>query len=96
MRVGMGNLDLRPDVPVIWKLYVHPHHQGRGIGSSLLRALLEAVPAARGRIAIEYIEGNVRAAAVYARHGFVEVRREPCDGPGWPRRVWAELSVNRS
>jgi ribosomal protein S18 acetylase RimI-like enzyme len=92
----MGNVDLRPEVPVIWKLYVHPHHQGRGIGSSLLRALIEAVPAARGRVAIEYIEGNDRAAAVYGRHGSVEVRREPADRPEWPRQVWAELSLEGS
>ena len=30
--VGMGNVDLRPDVPVIWKLYVLPDHQGKGVG----------------------------------------------------------------
>src|SRR6476661_8072898 len=33
--VGMGNVDLRPDVPVIWKLYVFPEHQGAGIGGAL-------------------------------------------------------------
>ena len=89
--VGMGNLDTRPDVPVIWKLYVHPDHQGKGVGSSLLNRLVEAVPEARTTVAIEYIEGNDRAAAVYARHGFVEVRREPADRPDWPRQVWAQL-----
>ncbi len=89
--VGMGNVDLRPDVPVIWKLYVHPDHQDKGVGSSLLSALIGAVPAARRTVAIEYIEGNDRAAAVYARHGFVEVRRDPADRPDWPRQVWAEL-----
>ena len=91
--VGMGNVDLRPDVPVIWKLYVHPDHQGKGVGSSLLNGLVDAVPRARTIVAIEYIEGNNRAAAVYARHGFIEVRREPADRPDWPRQVWAELSL---
>ncbi|WP_426561955.1 GNAT family N-acetyltransferase [Angustibacter sp. McL0619] len=89
--VGVGNVDLRPDPPVIWKLYVHPGHQGEGVGSSLLTALIGVVPAARGTVAIEYIDGNARAAAVYARHGFVEVRRDPADRPDWPRQVWAEL-----
>ena len=92
--VGMGNVDLRPDVPVIWKLYVHPDHQGTGIGGRLLTGLVEAVPVARSTVAIEYIEGNDRAAAFYARHGFVEVRREPAERPGWPRQIWAELSLH--
>ncbi len=88
--VGMGNVDLRPDVPVIWKLYVLPEHQGTGIGGALLKSLIEAVPAERRAVAIEYVDGNDRAAAMYARHGFVEVRRDPADQPGWPAQVWAE------
>jgi GNAT superfamily N-acetyltransferase len=91
--VGMGNVDLRPKVPVIWKLYVHPDHQGRRIGSDLLDGLVSAVPTARGAVAIEYIEGNVRAQSVYARHGFVEVRRDPAERPEWPEQIWAELSL---
>ena len=91
--VGMGNVDLRPAVPVIWKLYVRPEHRGRGVGGALLSRLIEAVPAARGAVAIEYIFGNDRAAAVYAHRGFVEVRRDPADQPGWPDQVWAELTL---
>src|ERR1700712_3343567 len=43
--VAMGNVDLRPDVPVIWKVYVLPDRQGEGIGGVLLRRLVDAVPA---------------------------------------------------
>ena len=67
--------------------------QGRGVGGALLSRLIEAVPAARGAVAIEYIFGNDRAAAVYAHRGFVEVRRDPADQPGWPDQVWAELTL---
>ena len=95
--VGMGNVDLRPDVPVIWKLYVHPDHQGRGVGSRLLSALVGAVPAARRNRCHRVHRGQPdRAAAVYARHGFVEVRRDPGDRPDWPRQVWAELLIAES
>jgi GNAT superfamily N-acetyltransferase len=94
--VGMGNVDLRPDVPVIWKLYVIPDHQGVGIGGALLRSLVEAVPPERPAVAIEYVDGNDRAAAVYAKHGFVEVRRDPADQPGWPAQIWAELRLPTS
>lgn len=88
--VGVGNVDLRPETPVIWKLYVLPDHQGMGIGSTLLRALIEAVPAERRTVAIEYVDGNDRAAAIYARHGFVVTHHEPPDRPEWPGQIWAE------
>jgi len=88
--VGLGNVDLRPDVPVIWRLYVLPAHHGTGVGGALLRGLIDAVPPDRGTLSIEYAAGNDRAAAVYARHGFVEVRREPAEQPGWPEQIWAE------
>jgi len=83
----MGNLDVRGEVPVVWKLYVLPAAQGRGVGSTLLRALQDQVP---GRpVELEHVEGNDRAAAFYARHGLHEVRRERLDvGPAsvWLRR----------
>jgi GNAT superfamily N-acetyltransferase len=94
--VGMGNVDLRPRVPVIWKLYVLPGHQGTGVGSRLLTSLVEQVPAERTAVALEYVDGNDRAAAFYARHGFVEVRRQPAEDPGWPDQVWMERSLTGS
>lgn len=92
--VGTGNVDLRPVVPVIWKLYVDPSHQGGGVGGALLNALVHEVPLERRTVAIEFLEGNERAAAIYARRGFVEVRRDPADRPDWPCQVWAELALS--
>ena len=87
--VGTGNIDLRPETAVIWKLYVVPDAQGAGVGSALLT---ELVGVAGGRpVQIEYTDGNARAARFYAAHGFVEVRREPNDQPSWPDAVWLEL-----
>ncbi|MEJ5946376.1 GNAT family N-acetyltransferase [Pseudokineococcus basanitobsidens] len=75
--VGMGDLDLHGEVPVVWTLYFSPGHQGRGVGGALLRALLDLVP---GRpVELEHVAGDERAAAFYARHGFREVRREPAE-----------------
>jgi ribosomal protein S18 acetylase RimI-like enzyme len=64
--VGMGNLDLRRDPAVIWKLYVRPEAQGTGVGSALMDALLGALPPDRDTVTIEYMDGNDRAGAFYA------------------------------
>jgi GNAT superfamily N-acetyltransferase len=86
--VGTGNIDLRAPVPVIWKLYVVPAAQGRGVGSALVAELVRLAEGAPVRL--EYTDGNDRAARFYAAQGFAEVRREPNDQPGWPAAVWVE------
>lgn len=88
--VGVGNVDVRGAVPVIWKLYVLPQVQGSGVGSALLTALLNHVPAGTESVQLEYLDGNERAAAFYAAKGFTEVRREPGERPGWPAAVWVQ------
>jgi GNAT superfamily N-acetyltransferase len=87
--IGVGNIDRRGPVPIIWKLYVVPTAQGTGAGSALLSSL---VTYADGPVRLEYVDGNERAARFYARHGFVEIRREPGEEPGWPDTVWVELA----
>lgn len=79
--------------PVIWKLYIHPDHQGAGIGGKLLESLVEAVPTGCRAVSVEYADGNDRAAAVYVKHGFIETRRDRADQPDWPDQVWAELAL---
>lgn len=85
--IGMGNLDLRPEKPVIWKLYVLPERQGSGAGRALMTRLLAEAP--RGsEVLLEYTDGNARAASFYFRHGFVELRRDAPESAGWPAQVW--------
>lgn len=84
--IGMGNIDLRAERPVIWKLYVLPGHQGTGAGHALITRLLAEAPTSE--VLLEYTAGNERAAAFYVRHGFVELRRDPPDAEGWPDQVW--------
>jgi GNAT superfamily N-acetyltransferase len=86
--LGIGNLDLSGDVPIVWRLYVRPAAQGRGVGSALLTALVEATGGRPVRLA--YLAGNDHAARFYARHGFVESHEQPADKPGWPASVWLE------
>ncbi len=86
--VGVGNIDLRPETPILWKLYVLPGQQGTGIGSALLTELLTVADGLPVRL--EYIDGNARAARFYAAHRFVEFRRTANEEPGWPESVWLE------
>ncbi len=85
--IGMGNIDLRREQPVIWKLYVLPGHQGSGAGHALMERLLAEAPLG-SEVLLEYTDGNVRAAGFYLRHGFVELRRAASEVSGWPHQVW--------
>lgn len=82
--VGMVEVDDLDRRLVMWKLYVVPTAQGRGIG----RALVDAAKAqARRRgcdLLTEYEPGNAVVAGFYAREGFV-----PMPSPGiTDRAVW--------
>jgi ribosomal protein S18 acetylase RimI-like enzyme len=94
--VGMGNVDLRPDVPVIWKLYVLPDAHGTGVGAALLHSLIDALPAGTAAVRLEYVDGNVRAERFYRKQGFVEFRRDPGEQSGWPQIVWMEKLLSAS
>ena len=72
------------DREVMWKLYVHPDHHGRGIGS---RLLAEVEPMVEGdELWLEVVDGNEQAFAFYRERGFEEVERTSDDE--WPDDVW--------
>ena len=73
------------DREVMWKLYVHPDHQGLGIGSRLL-AQVEALVEG-DELWLEVVDGNDAAFDFYRSHGFEEVERIRDDGP-FPDDVW--------
>ena len=78
------------DREVMWKLYVHPDHQGRGIGRRLLgevEALVEG-----DELWLEVVDGNEQAFAFYRSHGFEEVERTPDRDP-WPDDVWMRKAM---
>ena len=62
---------------VIYKLYVHPDHRGRGIGPLLIAGLVRQLPPGTERVFIEQFAGNARAGAFYEREGFTVDRIEP-------------------
>lgn len=92
--IGVANVDFRGDPATIWRLYVDPPMQGRGVGSLLLSTLLqEAHARAASAVALEFLEGNVNAARPYERNGFEVTGRETNDNPDWPARIWARKEL---
>lgn len=73
------------DREVMWKLYVHPDHQGLSIGRRLL-AEIEALVEG-DELWLEVVEGNEQAYGFYLAHGSEEVERVSNDGP-FPDDIW--------
>lgn len=88
MVVGMASYGSQDDQLVLWKLYVLPDHQGRGLGRRLLD---EVVARASGlghtQLHVSYIEGNDQAGRFYERNGFRLAHRE-VGGSGLPDEIW--------
>ncbi len=91
--VGIGNLDMRPEPPLITGIYVRPDRQNDRIGEQVMEELLALVPPGRDAVRLEFVEGNHRAVGFYSRQGFREVHREPGLKPDWPDSVWMERPV---
>ena len=76
------------DREVMWKLYVHPDHQGRGLGRRLLTEIEALVEG--DELWLEVVDGNEQAFGFYRAHGFDEVERvagEPFPDDVWMRKV---------
>jgi ribosomal protein S18 acetylase RimI-like enzyme len=86
--------DISGDREVMWKLYVHPDHQGRGIGRRLLAGIEVLVEG--DELWLEVVDGNAQAYDFYRAQGFEEVER--VDGGRWPDDVWMrkELRMDRA
>ncbi|NLS00688.1 N-acetyltransferase [Rhizobium sp. P38BS-XIX] len=77
-------------------IYVHHDHIGQGIGSLLMRGLIDACAAAGFRQMIGYIDGdNTASLALHERFGFVRVGLLP--GVAYRYGRWADsVMVQRS
>lgn len=91
--IGVGEWSLYEGTPVIWKLYVHPSHRGKGIGPQLIDTIIARLPDGLDRLQVEHFAVNRRASAFYRREGFTELRT--AEHPTNPALnvVWRELSL---
>ncbi len=80
---------------VIWKLYLHPHFRGSGLGPGLLRHIIDRLPADAVSLQVEHFEANTRAGEFYEREGFEYLRTEPHPVNPAMNTVWRELKLDR-
>jgi len=76
--VDVGRLDVEEGDDEIFLALIElsPDHQGRSIGSRLIRDLLDRGSADGKRVTLSVLEVNRRAYQLYRRLGFTEVSRD--------------------
>ena len=73
--VGMLDVDYRPGEIYLSRIEVHPGHQGQGIGTQIISALLDEVELKGQDLGLDVLAVNHRAQALYRRLGMTEVAR---------------------
>ncbi|MGW4026874.1 GNAT family N-acetyltransferase [Streptomyces sp. NPDC005009] len=79
-RALAGCVTVRPDGGRQWleHFYVAPRCQGRGLGSAVLRTVLERTDAQGLTVGLNVLRGSA-ARRLYERHGFVVEAEDPID-----------------
>ena len=75
--VGMVGLGQEEGFWVMWKLYVLPRYQGKGVGKALLDAAIAALPTGTEQLLLDVLISNEPAIAFYRKHGFGAPRTTP-------------------
>ncbi|GAA4520446.1 GNAT family N-acetyltransferase [Actinoallomurus oryzae] len=75
-----GSVTVRPAEGGRWleHFYLAPDLQGRGLGSAVLRTLLERIDADRVPVRLNVLQGSA-ARRLYERHGFTVEDQDPID-----------------
>lgn len=75
-----GCVTVRPAGGRQWleHFYLDPHRQGRGLGSAVLRGVLERTDAQGATVGLNVLQGSA-ARRLYERHGFAVEAQDPVD-----------------
>ena len=73
--IGMLDIEHRPDEIYLARIEIHPDHQGHGIGTRLVSALLDEARQNGKALVLDVLAVNHRAQALYQRLGMTEVAR---------------------
>ena len=93
--VGMTGLGRQDDFWVMWKLYVLPGHQGKGVGKALLDGAVAALPDGTPELLLDVLAANDKAIGFYRSQGFGEPRRVP-DRELGDDLIWMSLDLDRT
>ncbi|MFG2947200.1 GNAT family N-acetyltransferase [Streptomyces adustus] len=76
----VGCVTVRPRGDGLWleHFYLAPRHQGRGLGSAVLRAVLGRTDVQGMTVGLNVLQGSP-ARRLYERHGFVVESQDPVD-----------------
>jgi ribosomal protein S18 acetylase RimI-like enzyme len=73
--IGMLDVDYRPGEIYLARIEIHPGHQGQGIGTRIISALVEEAERKGQHLVLDVLTVNRRAQALYRRLGLTEVTR---------------------
>jgi ribosomal protein S18 acetylase RimI-like enzyme len=73
--VGMLDVEYRPGEVYLSRIEIHPGHQGHGIGTRIISALLAEAARMGQALVLDVLTVNRRARALYLRLGLTEVAR---------------------
>lgn len=90
--VGMVGLGREGESWVMWKLYVLPEYQGKGVGKALLDGAIAALPAGTTQLLLDVLITNEPAIGFYRKQGFVEARSTPDRDLG-AELMWMSLDL---
>jgi ribosomal protein S18 acetylase RimI-like enzyme len=93
--IGMTGLGRQDDFWVMWKLYVLPGHQGKGVGKALLDAAVAALPDGTTELLLDVLVANEKAIGFYRSQGFREPRRVPDRDLG-DELIWMGLDLDHT
>ena len=93
--VGMTGLGREDGFWVMWKLYVLPPHQGKGVGKALLDAAIAALPEGTPELLLDVLVANEQAIGFYRSQGFTESQRTPDRDLG-VELMWMSLDLDRT
>jgi AcrR family transcriptional regulator/RimJ/RimL family protein N-acetyltransferase len=73
--IGMIDIEYRPGEIYLARIEIHPDHQGHGVGTRLVSALIEEAEQAGQALVLDVLAVNPRAQALYQGLGLEEVAR---------------------
>jgi ribosomal protein S18 acetylase RimI-like enzyme len=73
--IGMLDVEYRPAEIFLARIEIHPDHQGRGIGTRLISALIDEARQKGQDLVLDVLTVNHRAQALYQQLGMTEAAR---------------------